>query len=865
MEKLRGWSRAVPKPVDICVHDRVRQLSAAQPDALAVHSMNLNLTYRQVEDYSNRFAQHLMSQGVRSGDFVPVLIERSPWAPVIMLAVFKTGAAFVLLDLSHPIQRLRTMCSMIDAKILVTFEQIRHIGDKLSLPITTFDPTTYLKGQDKMSNSLPSTISPQPDSPACVVFSSGSTGVPKGIVLPHGAIATSATVMREHGNLTATSRVFHFASFAFDISIGEILFTLAAGACICVPDEEERRGNPAKAAGDLKATWALLTPSVINLFDPSDVPTLETLGSCGEPLTSQIVDIWAHKLKLFAMYAPAECTVISHIGRVLPETHPSHIGRSFGAASWVVDPTDHNRLVPIGTVGELLVEGPVVSTGYLKDQTKTDQVFVKNPSWLSQFRSSCGRIYKTGDLVRQTSDGSLQFLGRKDDQVKLHGQRLEVGEVEHCLKSVCKDIQAVAVECVKFADQHNRAALVAFLAPHTEEIWGQVSKDSMSEDGDLQCIISPNEQFYSTIESLDSSSRDQLPAYMVPTYFIPVAHIPLSLSGKINRRLLRERFAETISKNLDHYQLRTSTTELEGTPTTEHDREIQNIFAKVLNTDAQLVPMNCNFFSLGGDSISAMAASTLARRRGIELTVATIFTHQTLSKISLACNPVNGKVVETTENTIDHEEQAGKAHNRGQVSLDELPRHIPQEVLENVIEASPATEFQVMTLFNFYSRYLWISLPGGVNEERLEVACNKLVQNHSILRTIFYTNLDGSIIQLTLRDMPVALAHYTNVDDLEKHCADDSLAMSLPIDGNPGFQVQFLKLRDSRMFLALRLPHALFDGMSLSHLCEDLSSAYTGQEMLPCAQFSDHVKQVWEKRTPQTYQVWRDVLQDTPI
>jgi aryl carrier-like protein len=474
-------------------------------------------------------------------------------------------------------------------------------------------------------------------------------------------------------------------------------------------------------------------------------------------------------------------------------------------------------------------------------------------------------MYKTGDLVRQTSDGRLQFLGRKDDQVKLHGQRLEVGEVEHCLTSVCKDIRASTVECVKIPSQNNRSALVAFLAPQRRQDWEQVSSNKVSDTGGLELIVSPNQQFYSAIEMLNNPLRELLPAFMVPTYFVPLVHIPLSLSGKVNRRLLRDNFASSISKILDQYQLRTSTTSMEDSPRTAHDREVQEVITRALNLETESVPMNSNFFSLGGDSISAMAASTLAKRRGIDLTVATIFSHQVLSKIALACAPVMEEVTNTLDHDSGSKKQLGTGSTSGRIPLNELPSHIPQEVVGNVIEASPATEFQVMTLYNFYSRYLWISLPEGVDQGRLEAACNALVQKHFILRTVFCTSGDKSVIQLTMREMPVRVLRYSEVENLEKHCANDSLAMDVPVDGKPGLQIQLVKLRDSRLFLALRMPHALFDGMSLSTICEDLSSAYTGREMAPCAQFSDHTRHIWEKRTPEAYQVWRDVLEDTPV
>ncbi|KZN88925.1 Nonribosomal peptide synthetase [Penicillium chrysogenum] len=871
MATLRQWNHSLPNGVNTCIHARIQELCIGQPDTLAIHSQNLDLTYGQLDNYSDQFAQNLIGSGVKQGDFVPLFLERSPWVPVIMLAVLKTGAAFVLLDLSHPMQRLRTMCSMIDARIVVTSKEHADRSGNLLLPVIIFDPEAHAQNVSKQATApelKPLTAVTTPDAPACVVFSSGSTGLPKGIVLPHSALTTSAAVMREYGMLGPKSRVFHFASFAFDISIGEILFTLAAGACVCVPHEEERKGNPAKAAGDLKVTWALLTPSVINLFDPSDVPTLEVLGSAGEPLTPQIVDTWAHRVKLYGMYAPAECTVISHIGRILPDTHHSNIGKSHGGVSWVVDPSDHNRLVPIGTVGELIVEGPTVSSGYLNDPAKTNEVFITSPSWLDEVRSHSGKMYKTGDLVRQTSEGSLEFVGRKDDQVKLHGQRLEVGEVEHCITSSCTAIKTATVECIKIREQNSRVSLVAFICPQTDEDWGQSLNDPSSEVGDLELISPPRDQFYSMIESLETSLRELLPAYMVPSFFVPLADVPLSLSGKVNRRLLRDQSTSWPMKRLGLYQLRRKSIPAEEVPVSIHGRKVQEIVGQALNLDPKSIPMNSNFFGLGGDSISAMQVSMLARRRGIRLTVADIFTQQTLSGLSLKCATENGDASQASKSRSLGRELPGsniKSLHRCEIPRDKLPRQLPQEIADNIVEAMPATEFQTMTLHNFYSRYLWISLPERVNQEHLLNACDQLVQKHSVLRTVFYTNDDKSVVQLTLRKVPVNFVHYSNIENLEKHCADDSLAMGVPINSVPGFEVQLVTLRDSGMYLILRLPHAQFDGVSLDIICSDLSAAYSGDSLPPCAQFSDHIRHVWEKRIPESYNAWREVLGNVPM
>ncbi|GKT51076.1 nonribosomal peptide synthase chyA [Colletotrichum spaethianum] len=554
------------------------------------------------------------------------------------------------------------------------------VGNDLLLPEVIFDPEVIIDVSKSTRDALAGLAEIDMDTPACVVFSSGSTGLPKAIQLPHRALSTSAYHLSTTGHLSQCFRVFHFASFAFDLPIGELLFSLSAGATVCLPTEEERRANPSKAAGDLGVTWALLTPSVIGLLDPEEVPTLRVLASAGEQLTTQIVERWAGRVSLFNMYAPAECTVISHISRILPgaDTPPACIGRSPGAVSWVASHNNHDKLVSIGTIGELLVEGPVVSSGYFGDAGKTDAIRGEAQG------GKIGRVYKTGDLVRQREDGTLLSLGRKDDQIKLHGQRPEVEEVEHSITLLCSSVRKVAVDCVKITEKGGgkRAFLVAFVAPHEFEDWGEVGKEGGLED--------------------------TLPSYMLPSYFLPFLNIPLSLSGKVNRKLLREE-STTLLGSQDHrekYQFRTRTA-----------REQARDGEQVLPLDAARLPINGNFFGIGGDSISAMRVAALARRKGLRLGVAEIFKHQILSQIAASCYPESN----TNSTSRDLSESSSTTDSNSEKALGcELPPGLPQEVAQQVELALPATDFQTMMLYNFYSRYLWVSLPDTINTKRLQ-------------------------------------------------------------------------------------------------------------------------------------------------
>lgn len=282
----------------------------------------------------------------------------------------------------------------------------------------------------------------------------------------------------------------------------------------------------------MRVNWVLFTPSVALLIHPEDVPTLQTLVYGGEAVKQENVSRWVGRVRLFNCYGPAECGACA-IGEFLcPDSRPANVGRQFGGEPcWVVDPEDHNRLVPIGAVGELVVEGPTLARGYLDDTQKTQASFVKSPTWPNTAKSKrARRIYKTGDLVRQNCNGTFDFVGRKDLQVKVRGQRVEIGEVEHHIAT----FPGIALSMVARPQSGPYAqTLVAIMQL-------VLRRGIPPEQG--------NELTYLSHEHVLSTSFDRgklfrflgarLPNFMVPSHFLIVTKLPLSVSGKIDRKIV---------------------------------------------------------------------------------------------------------------------------------------------------------------------------------------------------------------------------------------------------------------------------------------------------------------------------------------
>lgn len=272
-----------------------------------------------------------------------------------------------------------------------------------------------------------------------MVFTSGSTGVPKGVVTTHQNFASAATHQEEVLRIRQRTRVFDFVSYSFDVSWSNTLQTLIFGGCLCIPSETERRNDIVGAFNRMQCDYAYFTPSVARSLDPSSLPRLRVLAMGGEPIPNTEVARWVQAEAILGIYGPAECAQGLTFTLLKSQSRQNYVGYSFGARTWLVKPGRPDCLAAIGTVGELLIEGPTVSQGYFRDSEKTAAAYIHNPPWLLQgapgHLGRQGILYKTGDLLRYSSNGSLEFIGRKDGLVKLRGQRIELAEVEYHVRA----------------------------------------------------------------------------------------------------------------------------------------------------------------------------------------------------------------------------------------------------------------------------------------------------------------------------------------------------------------------------------------------------------------------------------------------
>ncbi|RBR18641.1 uncharacterized protein FIESC28_05918 [Fusarium coffeatum] len=854
-QQLISWNEFEPELFNHCVH-QVFEHNAHHlfNDSPAIEAWDARFTYCEVDAIASQLAQHLVSLGVTRETYIPLCFEKSAWAPTTMLAVLKAGAAFVPVDPSHPSERIKFLVQSIDAKLILCSPSLVDRFAAMNIPI-------FAVSHQSVSSLSTSPILPpvevQPRDAAYIIFTSGTTGSPKGTIIEHAAFTTGGISHARAIHMTSSSRVLQFASHTFDASIMEILTTFLVGGCVCIPSDEERMNDLAGAIAKYNVNWALLTPSVANVLKPGSVPSLKVLVTGGEAMSRDHIAKWSSHAALINAYGPSEASVIAAAhtkvdqhGTVV-DREPTTIGHAVGCRSWVVDPRNHNRLMPIGSTGELVIEGPIVARGYLSNETKTREVFIDRPSWRSKTRLSGNRVdrmYKTGDLVAYNSDGSLNYVSRKDTQIKLNGQRVELGEIEYHVKVYLPAHIQSAVELVVPQSKTSTKALAMFFTSN-EPVEAELANLllPMSSTATEMC------------HSLKTALSATLPSHMVPTIYIPVIRMPWTLAGKLDRQKLKAIAQSIPSQQMGNYKL--AGPSKSRAPTTFMQRKLQKVWSKVLNMAPDSISRDDSFFRLGGDSVGAMKVVAAARMECVALSVMDIFNTPILSELATCCEQSQQAAIAYIEPFSLLKDVVSPS-----LLLEEVARYcgIQPSQVQDLYPCSSLQEGLVASSMQkpgaYVARYVF-KVPPSIDIERFKVAWKRTIDHVDILRSRIVSTQSLKSYQVILAPHEINWEYYSSLQ---------ASAHTSPIpDRNGGVlsrnAIVHSSSPDMRYFV-WTVHHALYDAWSMPSILKLFSNLYQGETRLtPVVPYVNFAKYLTDVDGQSSDEFWKARFQSASL
>ncbi|GKT87879.1 non-ribosomal peptide synthetase protein [Colletotrichum tofieldiae] len=841
LSQIWSWNAELPPPVDRCIHECFKEHVQTLPSGThAVCAWDGNLSFTELDRLADSLASHLTGLGVKPDSLVPICFDRSKWAVVTILGILKAGGAFVPLDPAQPPARRETVLSQTGASFILT--SVRHsgmdFGGRTAIPVGAntesiqADPATFTQP-----------IVPV-DAAAYILFTSGSTGNPKGVIVPHRAASTSCTYYGDKVRFSKTSRILFFSSFVFDALILEVITPFIHGSCICIPSEDARLDDLTGCINELKANTIFFTPTVARLIKPENVPSLRTVFIGGEPSTQIDLGRWG------------QCRLSSMCTKIDPSSvQETCIGKSTGSVSWIVAPDDSDSLTPVGSVGELLVEGPILARSYL-DAQNTAKAFIENPPWLVQGPDGQpgrqGRLYKTGDLVRYDEDGKLCYVARKDNQVKIRGQRMELGEIETHLRNYTLDTLAsqVAAEVFIPAGDNPSPVLAAFLVLKDD-------KEGFNEG--IRVVSVPS--------AVEDHLEQRLPRYMLPTvYFAVHKQLPLNSSGKTDRRKLRALAGAFTAQQLADLRSVSSTDER---PVTASEDTLRRLWARVLGIDVCTISLGESFFRIGGDSIAALKLVGEARKAGIALTVADIFKHPKLSSMAERLHVIVG--FEDVQTVAPF--SLLESNTPLPLLLDQIARLCnlsDTQTIEDIYRCTPLQEGLLALTSKQPGDYIMqavLELSGGTDLRLFKQAWEETVRICPILRTTIIQHEELGLLQVVLKQ-GIEWAAVPNIDSVKQYLEQDQ---RLLMDVGQSLARYAIVHTKSRTWFVWTIHHALYDGGSIPLIRDLVSRNYHHPGQTSSTEYPDFklfVKYIKDKSSSSSgTDFWRstfDGYQSTP-
>jgi amino acid adenylation domain-containing protein/non-ribosomal peptide synthase protein (TIGR01720 family) len=570
-------------PNDKTIHQLFEEQVLKTPNNIAIVFEEEELTYGELNSKANQLARHLQATiEIKPDTLVGLCLDKSLEMIIGILGILKAGGAYVPIDPEYPSDRIDYILKDTATNLVLTqnalVDRLTAISD---IGLLALDSISY---QNEESTNL--SIQNQSTNLAYVIYTSGTTGKPKGVCLQHKGLNNLVFIQKEKLNINSNSKFIQFASIVFDASVWEIFSALTFGASLNIISNEARLDVVSlnKFIADNHINTALLPPIILRVLSPKNIDCLAHLVIGGDRSNDAIVAKWIENRAFINAYGPTEITVCATMHEYKTGDLNTKIGRPLNNFKcYVLDA--NNKPTPVGVVGELLIGGGGLARGYLNRPELTDEKFIENPFATKEDQANgYTKLYKTGDLVKWLSDGTIEYIGRNDFQVKVRGYRIELGEIENALNA----IEEIDQSCVLVKEKNDTIHLVGYF------------KSSTKIDEEV------------IIEALSS----QLPDYMIPSAFIQLDRFPLTINGKLDRKALPN--PDFVNK------------ESYVAPTSDLEIKLCTIWQEILSLEK--VGIEDNFFRIGGNSILAIRLShKISKALATNISVADIFSHKTIS------------------------------------------------------------------------------------------------------------------------------------------------------------------------------------------------------------------------------------------
>ncbi|OUM05318.1 hypothetical protein BW686_21700 [Pseudomonas syringae] len=818
-------------PLEQTLHGLFEAQVERTPQALAVMHGDVCLSYRELNNRANQLAHHLIDIGVRPDGRVAICAERSESMVIGLLAILKAGGSYVPLDPTYPADRMAYMLHDSAPTAVLTQRATRDLLADVSVPVIDLDAWSLpLQDQPVANPHVPGLTSAHL---AYVLYTSGSTGTPKGVMNEHRGVVNRLLWARDHYTVNETDRVLQKTPFGFDVSVWEFFLPLLAGAQLHMarPGGHQDPAYIAQVIREHRITLMHFVPSMLDVFlehgDSQGFSDLRRVLCSGEALPGHLVRRFKNQLPDIArhnLYGPTEAaidvTAWDCSGLDTPDSTP--IGKPVANTRiYLLDA--HQQPVPLGVAGEIYIGGVQVARGYLNLAQLTAERFLNDP--FSDEPNA--RLYRTGDLGRWLADGTVEYLGRNDFQVKIRGLRIELGEIEAQLLA-CEEVREAVV--IARQETEGDACLIGY-------------------------VVGTHGNALST-QALQTHLRQHVPDYMVPRYLVQLEHLPLNANGKLDRKALPEP-APTLG-NSDA-----------TAPRTALEQALAQLWKDNLKRD--VVGVHDNYFMLGGDSLKVIHLQIKAREHGMALTLTQIYQNPTIAHLA--------ELLDAQQAPSSLWQPVLHVKPFAQVSED--IRLASEGVFDDVFAASQLQVGMIYhsmmhpdsaiyhDIFRYRLRLRW-------DAASWNQACSALIRRHPALRMSF--DISHSATPLArVHSTVVSPVQITDVTSLSQ--AERTQAVSTYVEARKRHQQDWHQaplyqfgvfVAEDDIDLVFSFHHAILDGWSVATLMRDLITLYTSEpetDSLPALTTTPADFIALEKEAVQTDEhrlFWNEYLREAP-